>query len=251
MPLISLKNRRGGAGGAGEGGAAYSALAADSNGTNTNYLESPSITVSSGKTGTISLWFYFPSNVFSGKRVFVLRNGTATTAAERLGIYTVSGNKLQLLGKPGGTTRLERIPTSTFSTGAWHHLLCSWDLAATTAHYYLDDVEITSFSASTTQDVAVDALAGAAVMAAANGTNGDDMWLSEIFYDDSYLDLTTEANRRNFVSASVKPVDLTGYGSPIILLNNDTIGNWRLNNGSGGDFNETGTLIEAASSPSD
>jgi len=70
------------------------------------------------------------------------------------------------------------------------------------------------------------------------------------------LDLSSTANRRKFISAEDKPVDLGSDGStptgtaPLIFLSNPTA-TWQNNLGSGGNFNENGALTDAGDSPSD
>jgi len=71
-----------------------------------------------------------------------------------------------------------------------------------------------------------------------------------------FVDLSIEANRRKFIDAIGKPVDLGVDGStptgtaPLIFLSGTTI-DWHTNKGSGGGFTEVGALTTATTSPSD
>jgi hypothetical protein len=65
-----------------------------------------------------------------------------------------------------------------------------------------------------------------------------------------YIDFSVEMNRRKFISAAGKPVDLGSSGqrptgsAPLVLLSGATEG-WHINKGTGGGFIENGALTTA------
>jgi len=78
------------------------------------------------------------------------------------------------------------------------------------------------------------------------------------FAPNVYIDFTQTANRRKFISAAGKPVDLGADGStptgtaPAIFLSGDASPTgFQFNKGTGGAFTLTGTLTNATTSPSD
>ena len=79
-----------------------------------------------------------------------------------------------------------------------------------------------------------------------------DVW---IMFGLSY-DFNTVANRRKFITAGLKPVDLgangqnpTGGNADIFL--HGPVATWHTNDGDGGGFTENGTLTAGTDSPSD
>lgn len=84
--------------------------------------------------------------------------------------------------------------------------------------------------------------------------------MAEFWFDDSYIDFSVEANRRKFMTAGGKPVDVGTDGStptgsaPIIYLSvrpGDAAADFCTNRGTGGNFTQNGTLALASTSPSD
>ncbi|MBW8052029.1 MAG: hypothetical protein FVQ77_17145 [Cytophagales bacterium] len=141
----------------------------------------------------------------------------------------------------------------------WHHLLVAANLIAVTpvGQVFLDDaaLAITEVGAPTTGDIDW-TFTDIAVGAKLNDTqffNGD---VAELYLTDEYLDISVLANRRKFIDASGKPVDLGADGSaptgtaPLVFFSGAT-DDWHTNKGSGGGFTEIGALTDAASSPSD
>ena len=80
--------------------------------------------------------------------------------------------------------------------------------------------------------------------------------LADLYFTNEYLDISVEANRREFIDASGKPVDLGVTGTnptgsqPLLFFSGDT-SSWHTNKGSGGGMTEVGALTDAATSPSD
>jgi len=142
----------------------------------------------------------------------------------------------------------------------WHHLLFAAELDVTpVVQLYLDDVILatTETTGPTTGNidftpVAADWALGAEV------DGGSKLFadLAEVYMAAGYLDISLEANRRKFIDAAGKPVDLGSDGrlptgtSPLVFFSGPTA-TWHTNKGSGGGFTEFGSLTTAASSPSD
>ena len=72
----------------------------------------------------------------------------------------------------------------------------------------------------------------------------------------SFLDITTESNRRKFIDENGFPVDLGATGQlplgadPLCFFSGATPA-WQTNKGDGGGFTENGTLVTATTFPSD
>ncbi|CAG1006024.1 hypothetical protein RHIZO_03226 [Rhizobiaceae bacterium] len=130
----------------------------------------------------------------------------------------------------------------------WYHLVASFDTTLGAGHVYVNDQEL----AYNVLDVssggqAMDVQTNAYFMhfyGWANGFRGD---VADFWFDNVYLDLDVEANRRKFRSASGRPVNLGVDGStptgsqPLIFFSGDRT-TWATNKGRGGAFTLTGSL---------
>ncbi len=141
----------------------------------------------------------------------------------------------------------------------WTNILAAWDLATATAKIFVDDVDDTDTPITITDDTIDYTLTLWRVGTNAGGPGSDffDGCMAELYFQDGeFLDLTVVSNRRKFISAGKKPVDLETDGSgptgtqPIVYLSGPTV-SWHTNDGSGGGFTETGAISDCADSPSD
>ncbi len=116
---------------------------------------------------------------------------------------------------------------------------------------YIDDVDV-STTISTLIDDTLDFSGQWHIF-----QNGSDGWTgstADVWIDDTYIDISVEANRRKFINASGNPVYLGADGSlptgsaPDIFLSGNTEA-WHINRGTGGGFFEVGELTTAASTP--
>jgi hypothetical protein len=171
-----------------------------------------------------------------------------------------TSDRIALIGANSAQVTIVELRSAIDSVEAadgWVHILASCDLADTAKrHLYIDDVS--DLAVVTYTDDTIDfTFADWAVGAKASGTsklNGDlaDLW----FEDGLYTDFSVAANRRKFITASLKPVYLGANGeiptgtSPIVFLSGATA-SWEANKGTGGGFTENGALTDAATSPSD
>ncbi len=232
-------------------GGAYRALAVDNGAV--VYGSTTSYAAPAGNTGTISFWFHHNAATWPAAAE-VLLDFKDSSSTSKLELRTASSGRLNLVGDNAAGSVILGLLTQTnvFSPQTWYHVLISWDLANTTAHFYVNDVELTNFGIATTLDDTIPAVSQIGVFAQRSGGLITDAAFADVYVSSDYLDLSVEANRRVFVDAEGNPVDLTGFGSPHLLLNNATHGSWFNNNGSGGDPVETGGALQtAATSPSD
>ena len=160
-------------------------------------------------------------------------------------IRTASGRINVILRNASAQIIYSAQTTITFShTGTVHHFLFSIDTFDINAsRIYIDDIDRTDIlNTLAFQIIAFNqgTLTVGADNAGADSLQGElgQYWEARVFYD-----LDVEANRRNFNDGNNNPVDLTGFGSPILYLNN-AVPNFEVNLGSGGNFVEEGTLID-------
>lgn len=147
------------------------------------------------------------------------------------------------------------------SENVWHHLLLSVDTnhgdSAKILKAYVDDVDVTNILSNTGSAYSMPFSGKSLAVCFDGSTNtsvGDfaDIWIAP----GQFIDLTVEANRRKFIDASGKPVDLGADGSmptgtaPAVFFSGDATG-FATNKGTGGAFTLTGSLTNASTSPSD
>jgi len=148
------------------------------------------------------------------------------------------------------------------SSATWLHVLASWNtnFAALSklSHLYMNDVSDKTVNSDSNPAFNVDYTStNWAVGAITDGTTKLNGCLAEVYMAfGQYLDFSSSANRRKFISATGKPVDLGATGAlptgsqPTVYLNNPAA-SFGTNKGSGGDFTITGSLDTASTSPSD
>lgn len=209
--------------------------------------------ISDGKACTFSGWIRVDAN---GSK-YILVGGNTSAAQQRFAVNITAGNKIQVLGlNSAGTTILQKITTPTYvAGGGWVHILFSCDLATTTSYLYINDAAPALDTNTNTNDTIdfVTAVpnwrvgASAAVTASLHW-NG---CLSELFFHNTYIDLSVEANRRLFITAGLDPVELGSDGSiplgvqPLLYMPKGLPSD---NKGSGGSFTVSGGALEACSS---
>jgi len=145
-----------------------------------------------------------------------------------------------------GNTTVNYVPGSLFSADTWYHILISFDLSDSgKRHVYLDDSDL---STTVTWSIYTDGNLGWGTYSSWDIGSRQDYTnytfagcLSEVYLTNEYLDLSVEANRRKFIDASGKPVNLGSDGStptgtqPLLYFNNPAA-TWNVNKGSGGAF---------------
>lgn len=145
------------------------------------------------------------------------------------------------------------------TAGTWHNWLFYSDCTGTpVGALYLDDVSVGEYSTSADGPAPMN---GGPFYVGGDNSDSYTGYLADCWVGaGQLLDLSVTANRRKFISASGKPVDLGADGStptgtaPAIFLsipNGGTPANFANNLGTGGSFAITGALTLAPSSPSD
>lgn len=208
-----------------------------------------------GKNGIVSMWF---QNLTDGTGSKILwRNGGGTF---RFQVLLTTDNKLscRLLNTSGvaGWQFTVDIVAEPSTNPGWHHLLFALDAANTDGLVFYDDAVPTLTGVGGPFDENVDFTGddftiGAGESAAAP-FNGDmfDLYINTA----EFLDISVEANRRKFITAGLKPVDLGADGSeptgtaPIVFMSG-AAADWATNKGTGGGFTLSGTLDKADNSP--
>jgi hypothetical protein len=237
----------------------YYAAAASFDGTNDYMTRGAGLTSAvDGKLLTLSFWLRKQGSDGVTERVVA---GFGAVGASSANIFTrcakQSTNAMALVGENAAGTVILNIASSanTFEVAdGWVHFIASVDLTDTAKrHIYVDDVSdlvVTTY----TNDTLDLTLADWAIGADADGgtkLTGD---LAEVALWGAYIDLSVTANRRMFIDASGKPVNLaqaiTTLGTPLIYQKGPAA-SFATNNGGGGNFTVTGALTDAATSPSD
>jgi hypothetical protein len=197
--------------------------------------------------GIISFW-YRPDATPSGTADTILHavGGRVTINHSTSGAITID------LESTVGAKCLD-LDSSAITAGQWNHILASWDLSATTAHLYVNDVldEATNTPVNATVDyTATNWTIGAFNASTSQAIAGG---LAEFYFaPGQYLDFDTESNRRLFIDADGFPVNLGADGStptstaPAFfhsIESGDTASAFATNAGSGGGMTENGALV--------
>ena len=164
-----------------------------------------------------------------------------------------------VLFDPSVTMLLNMATTNTFLVAdGWFCILASWDLSVSPlAQLYIGDVnekvEATKI-AGTVNYTEPEWAIGAHPTAFTIKLNG---CLAQFYFNpEEYIDFSVESNRRKFISAAGKPVDMGADGSdptgnvPLVFLSGATA-SWHTNKGDGDGMTENGALTDCATSPSD
>ena len=230
----------------------FEVQAADFDGTNDYMLRGADHTGAvDSNSGVFSVFFRLDGGNGANRTFFTLIPSSQT--------YIATNNKLNMYWV-GAVDGLWRSSTSLTSGTAWRHLLSSWDRGSATPQLYIDDTSDISIAANGSG--AFDYTRGEFSTGSDNsgGSPFNGAMAEFYFAPGQYLDFSVEANRRKFITASGKPVDLGTDGStptgtaPIVyhsLRPGDAATVFANNKGSGGNSTITGTLDIASSSPSD
>ena len=169
--------------------------------------------ISDGNTGLISAWVKFGSD---GSSEYLWG---ATTDNNEIQVYRRSDNTLWVNIQDTGNNGdlfLKTSETITVASG-WTHLLISWDVSAGYSDIYINDSQ-SSLSLDTTTSGGLDYThSNHNFFASDSGDsseifNGEaaDFWLT---VNQTRFELTTESNRRKFISSDGYAVDLGSDGS--------------------------------------
>jgi hypothetical protein len=190
-------------------------------------------TMSGGASSTqLTLSFWFRKNGGDGTdQIIFSLDGNAViaqfTPANKLHVYSAG--------------IWEAVSATTFTAGsAVYHALVSVDVATSAVQLYINDASDVGFS-NTYSSSAINMLNKLILVGSDGGgglqLDGDvgDIW----FNPGTRLDLSVASNRRKFISATAKPVDLGASGatptgsSPLFYLSG-ALASWTTNKGTGG-----------------
>ena len=233
--------------------APYSAVAVTFDGTNDFLGRDAGLTgASDGKGGTFSVWINMTGSTDATEYALFGNEALFGTGC-KFRRDTSNNFQVNLVSPASGTAKRFNGTTTIDNASGWHHLLFAHD--GTTLDLYIDDTDVINIT--TNADLNIDyTLADWDVGGAGNGSTKFKGDMADFYYDHNYLDITVEANRRKFIDASAKPVDLGSdgsgpTGSPPIMCFKNPVATWHTNVGTGGGFTEVGALTTAGSSPSD
>lgn len=205
--------------------------------------------------GILSVWMRLDS---APSTPFIIGNDSAYFSLHML------SNKLRIESYDSAAANRFTFKTvnSYTSTSGWMHLLAAWDTNFSAgnklSHLYINDSsDITveydgdsAFNIDYTRTIWE-------ICSRAGGANKFDGAIAELYFAPGhYLDFSDSSNRRKFITAGGKPVDLGADGStptgsqPILYLPN-TAASVGTNAGTGGNFTINGSPVIASSSPSD
>ena len=169
------------------------------------------------KLGIISFWFLMDGGDGVDQRIFKL--AASGGGVERVDLKRDSLNLFRLKMEDSGEVHRVVFTSVTEFTAdsTWHHFLVAYDTNAATATFdwYFDD-SVESPTQNNFSDGAIDWTPGGdtTLGAANNGGSKLNGRLAEVYINaDETLDITVEANRRKFISASGKPVLLGATGA--------------------------------------
>lgn len=200
-----------------------------------------------GKKGIFSAHVTFNAD---GSNSTIWRGGTTDIIIERL-----PTNKIRLtLTTSGGGQVLRLTSSSTYQISdgqIW--ILASWDLGASLAHLYINDVDdedgTTVLVDNTINYTSVNHYPGGVLFDLHDGC------MSELVFNMAeYLDITIDANRRLIAAVDGSPVNKGSDGRlitgtpPIVYLNGDST-DFQINQGTGGNFTITGALTACPTTP--
>ena len=209
-----------------------------------------------GNTGLISIWVKFGTDDSSE---FLWG---ATTDNNEIQVYRRNDNKIWVLIQDTGNNGdlfLKTGETVTLSD-SWTHLLISWDVSAGYSDIYIDDAQ-SSLSLDTTTSGGLDYThSNHNFFASDSGDSGEifngeaaDYWLT---VNNTRFELTTESNRRKFITSDGYAVNLGADGStptgsaPLIFFHLDkgeAPANFFANAGTGGACTlSSGSLTEGS-----
>ena len=235
---------------------AYPAVGVLFDGANDYYTRGANFTgLTDGRRWTVSFWFRRNGGTGTLQRVM-----GDDGAGNKFNLRFNAGNTIQMIGTDsGGTTRVDVTSTAAYSdTTTWHHFLFSVSTLGHVAYMYVDDVDVSSVATlSSTNNVEL-SRTNHSLGADTDGTDKLNADLADVLFHNSFLDISSEANRRKFITSSHRPVDLGSDGSipfgtaPILFQRvrpGGVAGDFTTNRGTGGGMTMTGTTTLSATNP--
>jgi len=245
----------------GGGGPAYTANGVRFDGTNDYLNRGADLTgQANSNLALVSFWFQMQGGNAVQQRIFGDNFGPT------IHFNRNSANKLAFifLNSAQSTNTWAVTPTEIYSTtvnSGWNHVLLTIDTIAPRRQIYVNDAVPASLDTDIQNSGNIgwnqSGISNWTVGGVFNGTQLSNMDMADFYVNQAAsLDLSVVANRRKFIDASGKPVDLGSDGStptgsaPLVFLEGPTV-SWHTNDGGGGGFTENGALTDASDSPSD
>lgn len=211
----------------------------------------------SGSKGSVSLWLRLDGG--NDNTLYILEQDLRTN------IYRNTSNKLHFDLLDSGATQAFRFETSnTLTSGAaWINVLASWDTNFTAgnklSHLYINDVSDKIVTSDTNGAFDINYVTNNHYVGSNAGSTKLDGCLAYFWYaPNQYIDFSSVANRRKFITASKRPVFLGVAGSkptgiaPIVFFHvamGGAAADFSTNLGTGGNMTITGTLDLSSSNP--
>lgn len=218
--------------------------------------------------GTFSIWIRgntFPTT--NTDETYLYTSGNSNTDikfAVSLANNVISsnnfGNYVKIVGRNlNGNTVLDlRSNTSgTLRPNDWVHIISSWDLVNGNSHVYISNVASKNVVTFTASGVINHNVAFTSVGAKFLGSNRYDGAMAELWYDDTYIDLSNVTNRSKFISSHFIPVNLGPTGNtptgtaPIQYLNKANVAFANSSSNPSNNLAISGALAIANTAPSD
>jgi hypothetical protein len=197
---------------------------------------------SDGKTFTFSAWVY--ADTLTGG-FYIYRSGTGS----QFWVIVNDDGKVTIRGFDNidNSSRLNvDLPANTVVARQWTNILISFDLTSTSTRYvYVNDVAVTP-TYSAYQNYNIDFTNSSHFIAAGSASSGKlTGYVTNIFLDYTYRDLSVTANRRYFIDANrcSTPSSTLSALNPILYLPLTT--STTLNAGSGGNFTANSSPVIA------
>lgn len=221
---------------------------------------------SDSKSGIFSIWIRIDAAAGVLQRLLCGANslGGGSAANQFRAAYQGDALAPQLVAADAGGTvgTLTLAGTTGLSAGAtWRHLLWAWDVAVPTRQFYLTDASDLSGGGSSTNTTLDFTSADWGIGSNCDASSKFNGCLAELYFaPGQFLDLSVTANRRKFIDASGKAVNLGSDGAvptgtaPLIYLSvakGLAASTFATNRGTGGNFTFNGTPTVGSSSPTD
>ena len=257
----------------GGGGGPFTVDNANFNGSTTLSRSAPGLSgISDGKEWAFAFWFKMEDVALANTAdeetnvIFTIRAGSSNKFLLQRSALSDRSNKLTLVGRnASGSVILLIQSTSPFTNvlnDGWNHVLCSGNLATGAKNLYINDVDKLESSGQTFTNDDIDFTGSMEIGRSADITDKPFYGsLAELWFDDSYIDFSVEANRRKWYSDGGTAVDLGADGStptgssPLMYLHLDAgeaAANFALNAGTGGNFTvSAGSLTSDRDAPND
>ncbi len=191
-------------------------------------------------TVTISFW----ANTASGATGSIYTAQETGDGNRTCNVFFNGGYLYFIFLRPGTTITIMQGYAADVADGEWHHYLLSLDLNNTSLRsLYIDDVEkgVTwpIYNTSDTLDFTrQNHLIGRSQDASIPYVGN----LMHLYIDQTYRDLSVEANRRLFVTSDGVPAQNQAALNPILYMPLNEVGSYGSNEGTGGDFTIVGDI---------